>query len=506
MNLHNPRSFIAAIQPFDRLREQEMARLLDALDIQFFPREHVVLKAGDTPECLYIIIKGVVREEDAEGLVAFHGPEDLFDPTALIAGSTHHFFTVMEELLCYTLPRQLFLELARFSRTFQDYFFQNLSQKIADLQHSRSDHDINPLMMSRIKDIELRPAQRIQATDSIRDAASLMKTHKTDALLVRFADHTGIVTGSDIRNALALVELSPRDEVGLIASHVITTINVDDYLFNALLQMTRHEISRLLVVHGEEQVGFLELVDVLSFWSNQSHFILGRIDRANSLDELRAASDKIPFMVQQLHGKGVKIRYVARLVRELNRRIMVKIYTLLAPPAVIDNSVLIVMGSEGRGEQLLKTDQDNAMILRDGFNYPAMESLRQQLAAAMESLGFPSCPGGIMLSNDGWCANWSHFYAMIQNWIQSGDANSLMNLAIFYDAVPVAGDPQLLQRLKKEMMALLPDDRAFFSRFAKATITFDTPLTLFSNFIVEKAGADKNHLDVKKGGIFPIVH
>ncbi|MBF0158411.1 MAG: cyclic nucleotide-binding domain-containing protein [Magnetococcales bacterium] len=506
MNLHNPRSFIVAIQPFDRLNEQEMVRVLDALDIQFFPREQVVLKAGDVPEFLYILIKGVVREEDAEGLVAFHGPEDLFDPTALIAGSTHHFFTVIEELLCYTLPRQLFLELARYNRSFQDYFFQNLSQKIAGLQGSRSDHDLNPLMMSRIKDLELRPVQYIQATDSIRNAAALMKTHKTDALLVGFGDQIGIVTGSDIRNALALVELSPRDEVGLIASRVITTIAIDDYLFNALLQMTRHGISRLLVMRGDEREGFLELVDLLSFWSNQSHFILGRIDRASSLEELRTASDKIPFMVQQLHAKGVKIRYVARLVRELNRRIMTKIYTLLTPETVVDNSVLIVMGSEGRGEQLVKTDQDNAMILRDGFVYPEINALRQQLAMAMESLGFPACPGGIMLSNDGWCASWSDFRAMIHNWIQCADSHSLMNLAIFYDAVPVAGDPQLLQQLKKEMLSLLPDDKAFFSHFAKATVTFGTPLSLFSNFIVEKAGAGKNHLDVKKGGIFPIVH
>ena len=61
------------------------------------------------------------------------------------------------------------------------------------------------------------------------------------------------------------------------------------------------------------------------------------------------------------------------------------------------------MGSEGRGEQIIRTDQDNALILRDGFAFPALEAVTQAFNAALIGFGYPPCPGGIMLSRPLWC-------------------------------------------------------------------------------------------------------
>jgi CBS domain-containing protein len=180
-----------------------------------------------------------------------------------------------------------------------------------------------------------------------------------------------------------------------------------------------------------------------------------------------------------------------------------KLYAFIAPPELLDNSCLVVMGSEGRGEQILKTDQDNAIILREGFVYDGLEKITQELTETLVDFGYPACPGKIMVNNPYWCQSLKGFKNQIFQWVVEF-REPLLELAIFCDAKAVAGDVSLLEEAKQYLYERLQDNQAFFAHFAKPTISFETPLSLFTTFIVDKS--HKNQLDIKKGGIFPIVH
>lgn len=506
MTLPHSKPFITAIRPFDRLRETELEQMAAALDIHYFPQGQTVQKAGETGDYLFILFKGEVRQEDSEGGVTLLGPREFFDSESLLTGPGHHDFIAVEDTLAFALPRQQFLDLARGNGSFQDYFFQNLSQKIAELQEINGSGDLNPLVTGRVKDVDIRPLLVVDAADRVQQAAFLMREFQVDAVLVYFSNgELGLVTSTFIRDAVAAPGFDANQPVAQFARHGVVTIANDELLFNAVLLMTRHQLSRLLVEKQGEPIGFLELVDLLSYLSNHSHLVVNRIERATTLALLREAADKLPMTVRTLYVKGVKVRYVARLMREMNRRLMNKLYTLLAPPAMIQQSALVVMGSEGRGEQLLKSDQDNALLLRDGVVFPDLAAFRQELHEALKTLGFPACPGGIMFTDPEWCAPLGQFQERIRGWIDRGEAADLMQLAIFYDATAVAGNAQLLQQARQFLLDHLPDNHAFFARFAQPTISFTTPLGSFSQFIVEKQG-ERQELDIKKGGIFPIVH
>jgi CBS domain-containing protein len=164
------------------------------------------------------------------------------------------------------------------------------------------------------------------------------------------------------------------------------------------------------------------------------------------------------------------------------------------------------MGSEGRGEYLIKTDQDNGMILADGYEPEGWDAFRERFTAAMVEAGFPPCPGDIMVRNPAWAKPLARWGQDARGWLSNPDEQALMNVAIFYDAAPVAGDPRLLETAKGYLFELLADHSAFHARFARAIEMFDTPLGLFSTFVTEKGGAHKDELDIKKGGIFPIMH
>jgi CBS domain-containing protein len=162
-----------------------------------------------------------------------------------------------------------------------------------------------------------------------------------------------------------------------------------------------------------------------------------------------------------------------------------------------------VLGSEGREEQVLKTDQDNALILRDGFSHPELERVTREFTECLLEFGYPRCPGNIMVSNPYWTKSVAAFKESLFDWIVRPTPDSFLQFAIFCDAAAVAGDDNLLRHVKDRMYRLLSDHRSFYSQFARSTVAFETPLGFFTNFVLEK---NRDELDIKKGGIFPIVH
>jgi CBS domain-containing protein len=177
---------------------------------------------------------------------------------------------------------------------------------------------------------------------------------------------------------------------------------------------------------------------------------------------------------------------------------------LIAPPELVANSCLFVMGSEGRGEQLLKTDQDNGLILRDGYVPPAdLDTMCLRFSKALQDFGYPECPGNIMVSNSQWRDSASVFAQRVQHWLLTPDPDNLMNLAIFMDAHAVCGDTQLLLQVQQSVMRVATDNDAVLARFAAAIDAFGNSQGWWNRLLgLENSQA----LNLKKEGIFPLVH
>jgi CBS domain-containing protein len=228
-----------------------------------------------------------------------------------------------------------------------------------------------------------------------------------------------------------------------------------------------------------------------------------QIDAAQSLGELVHAAQGIDALLALLHDGGLRIERVARLVGTLNRRLYARLWSQVAPAELIDNSCLIVMGSEGRGEQLQKTDQDNALLLRDGFECTALRETTAQFSQGLAALGWPPCPGNIMLTNPRWCAPLATFGDTVHSWVHGPDVEGPMHLAIFFDAAPVAGDASLLHQAVEQMTRAIAASDVFIARFGAAADQFHAPTRWWAQLT---GHADELPLDLKKLGTFPIVH
>jgi CBS domain-containing protein len=238
--------------------------------------------------------------------------------------------------------------------------------------------------------------------------------------------------------------------------------------------------------------------------SNPAELIAGQIEKAGSVAELQRAAARVDEQVAQLHAGGAAIERIAGFVGELNTRLFARLWSLLAPPELVANSCLIVMGSEGRREQILKTDQDNGLLLRDGFECAGLAELALRFNAALGELGYPPCPGHIMLSNPLWRQPLARFRESLRDWIYAADREGPLRLAIFFDAAAVAGDAGLLVEAREHLEAIVSDDDAFLARFAHAADQFDEPGGWWTRLTA--AQRDARAIDLKKLGTFPIVH
>ena len=233
--------------------------------------------------------------------------------------------------------------------------------------------------------------------------------------------------------------------------------------------------------------------------------IAAQIRHAGDTAALGQAAQRVDALVAQWQGNGAAIEALCSQVCELNRALFARAWGLLAAPELVAHSCLVVMGSEGRGEQLLKADQDNALLLRDGLPMDGVAAAAERFSAALADFGYPRCPGHVMLSNPLWCQPLAAFKQTLRGWMFDGDADAAMNLAIFLDAAAVAGDAGLLQRARGFVDVHLVDNDAFFARFASAADQFGEPGGWWSR-LTHLRSHDEAAIDLKKLGTFPVVH
>ncbi|MFZ1430921.1 MAG: putative nucleotidyltransferase substrate binding domain-containing protein [Geminicoccaceae bacterium] len=500
-----PKAFDFSSPPFDRLRPMEVERINHVVDVVFFRTGQTVLRAGSLPDQFYVVIKGLVEERAGDEVVMVHESGDGFDSDVLVHMASRHDFVVREEAICYALPIEDFLDLTANNPSFAAFFFKDISHKLEALEQRQTGPQALGAMTMRVGQAAVNQPVFVDLETTLHEAAVHMDREGQQALLVRDGDRVGIFTGVDLTRT-AVAQQRPLDTpVRDLVHWGVHGTDEDSFLFEAALLMARKRV-RHLVVHREGHiVGVLDAANVLSSLANQADPIGVLIDRAVTPAEVAEASERIGFLIRQLYETGTKIGFITELSTDLHRRATAKLFHTLAPPGLEENVCLVVMGSEGRGEYLAKTDQDNGIIVADGYAPPDWDGFRQRFTAAMIDAGFPACPGEIMVRNPAWSKPLAAWCEDVRSWVLAADEQALMNVAIFYDAAPVAGDDRLLGRAKQYLFDLLADESAFHARFARAIEMFDTPLGFFSTFVTE-GGAHKDQLDLKKGGIFPLMH
>lgn len=504
-----PSAFNFAASPFDCLDPDEQRLVRDSVDIAYFRAGETILELGDAPSHLFVIIKGYVSQMEGAEVLGTFGPDDCFDGRSLVSGKASHRFVAAEEVVAYQLARQAVKELIASNATFGALLFSDLGNKLSALSQRASRHETQSFALARVDETFVRETPVVDAGLDVLSVVKVFQAERVNSVLVRDTTseppRLGIFTTSGLQRAI--LDGRPLDhlEVGVVASFTLVTVSPSDQVGDAMALMLRARVRRVVVMDGSEVRGVLEALDLFSFLSNHSHLITLQIEQAKDLPGLNAAAARITELMGLLHRNGSRVSLIAKLVQQLNLHLFERAWQMIAPPDLVANSCLFVMGSEGRGEQLLKTDQDNGLVLRDGYQPPDdLQQICERFSDALAGFGYPECPGRIMLSNPEWCTSVSEFSQRSRRWLMMPDVEGLMKLAIFMDAHAVCGDAGLLEQVRDGIFSLLADNEAVLSRFASAIDTFGDSPGWWSR-VFALAESDR-HLHLKKEGIFPLVH
>lgn len=508
--MQEQKKFISNIHPFNNLNTFELDDLVEDLDIVYFKANSIVQAQDSNPEFLYFVLKGLIQEINDDEVLSVYSKGEIFDSVSLIKNHSKNSFVAIEESICYALKKERFMQILSSNQQLENYFFQSISDKLNNNILNEKNKDMANIMIAKVKDAKVHKAVVVDTNKTIYEAATIIKQEKIPTLLLKDEDgEMYIVTDSDFRQKVILNRMDYDDLVVKIASKGLIYINEDDFLFNAQLQMAKHGLKRVVVKNDHDEiVGILDQISLSSFFATNTFAVSNQIINAETLEELKEASHSFIKIIKSLNAKGVKIEFISKLINQLNKKLLDKLYKILAPKELIGKSCLVVMGSEGRAEQILRTDQDNALIISDDCSI-SEEKLREFTHLFTETLvdfGFPRCEGNIMVSNPYWCRKQSDFKELIYEWVNNPSGDNFMNIAIFYDALCVSGDIEIIKELKNYLFKISSNSQSFYTNFARVINSFDVPLGFFDGFVFNsKDEKHKDEIDIKRGGIFIIV-
>jgi len=369
------------------------------------------------------------------------------------------------------------------------------------------------VMSLRIETMCKRPAIVCSPDMEVTDAARLMEEHDVTAIVVGGdGPPLGVFSIRDLRRFMAdcggaVPGGKLRDNMGRVPN----TVGLKDYVFEAVLKMTRHNLFHLGVV-GEEGniVGIVDATELLQLQSSTPLYLYQEIEQAESIEQLRGLGQRIVDQVRFALTAQIQIESIVRLISGFNDAITLRLIALLANDEGIRlpaGAAYLVLGSEGRGEQTLRTDQDNAIIWADDLPSEQLSEVirfADRLVQALESIGVPRCPGNIMASSPQWRHSLTEWNTLVRQWIGAPIPEHVLSFGMLQDLRPLHGDHALGLQLRDQIRATAQRSGTFFSNMAYHVVRFPSPFNIFGRIRVEPSGQYRGKVDLKKSGLFAI--
>ncbi len=507
-------AFLAGVYPFSVLPDAELEKAGSLAELYPVLSGEVLNLVQKNQKALYVVQSGTVQiltgNETVDTLIIgdFFGHESFFFPSSLgqsaVAVQDGTLIVISAQVLQEILKHQ---EAYRYFRHKAEIF----RNRVHDLQHWRNISRMDPYLRLTLKDVRVRAPLHIEAGATVSQAAKVMFREKSPTCLVRQDnDFKGIFTESDILKKVVAKDINPENiEVGEIMCSPLITVRSDELLFQAFSRMVRSGIRRLVVLGAEgKPKGIIEERDLLSVKGENPVYLSGEIARAGDFTALGKVFEQVQAMVVRSVGEGIGIFHVGRLVSDMHDQILARVMDLILnetdqPPSEF---CLAVMGSEGRREQYLATDQDNALIYAEDDEEIKIffERFAERFTQALLELGFPPCSHQVMINNPAWNMSLDRWLDTVDEMILKGDMHSILKTSLLLDMRPVAGKEQFARMLKNYLFRRAGSSPYMLKYMANEALRFKPPLGFFSNLIVEKSGANKGKMDIKKGGVFPL--
>ncbi|NOG44816.1 MAG: PAS domain S-box protein [Calditrichaeota bacterium] len=342
----------------------------------------------------------------------------------------------------------------------------------------------------------------------IYKVAKLMTKERYSAALINTdaGEFIGIITDQDLRKRVVSENLNLENPIFEVMSSPLKTISSNSLVYEAFLMMNESATRHLAVKNGDNEiVGIISSEELITVQRHSASYLLQSIERAKSIDDLISTTDKLPTLVKVLIDSGAKSSNISHIISSIFSSISTKLIsfaiTELGEPPV--KFAFIALGSVGREEQTLISDQDNAIVYEDIPKESEKEvhsyfhNLGTMVCDWLNDCGYVYCIGEAMAKNPKWCqpiSQWKDYY---HNWITNSDQQDLIDLSIFFDFRCIYGESSLADELKKYLFETAKGQAGFFQHLTKNSLLHKPPVGLLGKIVVKSKGEHQETFDIK---------
>ncbi|ENJ1691059.1 DUF294 nucleotidyltransferase-like domain-containing protein [Vibrio parahaemolyticus] len=513
-------NFISQHPPFDELPEEQLKKIAIHAEVAYFRQGTDILKFGDTIRDLYMVRSGAVEIYRRKGeLYNRIDAGGLFGQMGLLMNNRVRMpAKAIEDTLVYCIPENIFNELCDEFENFADFMELEDSARLRNAISSRSDG--NDLTTAKARKILTRDPVTLEATASIQEAASLMAEENVTALLiVRPTEELteedddqllGILTDRDLCIRVLAQGIDTNISVSEVMSYDVVSLDYNAYVFEAMLTMLRYNVHHLPILKDKKPIGIIGMTDIVRYESQNSLLLVSSIFQQTSVEDLKQVSLQVKDCFVRMVNEDANAHMIGRAMSVIGSSFKQRLAELAEQelgPAPIPYC-LVAMGSMARDEQLIVTDQDNALILDDSYDPDKHSEYFAQFAKfvcdGLAACGYTYCTGDIMATNPEWRKTKSQWEECFGDWIDHPTPERLLNSNIFFDLLGIHGRVKWAEQLSSFIVRRAKKNNRFLACMAYNAIRRTPPLGFFKDFVMEKDGRHRNSINLKRRGTAPL--
>ncbi|EOX4944465.1 DUF294 nucleotidyltransferase-like domain-containing protein [Vibrio alginolyticus] len=513
-------NFISQYPPFDDLPEEQVRKIALNAEVAYFRQGTKILNFGDTIRDLYMVRSGAVEIYRRKGeLYNRIDAGGLFGQMGLLMNNRVRMpAKAIEDTLVYCIPENIFNELCDEFENFADYMELEDSARLRSAISSRSES--NDFTTAKARKILARDPVTLEATASIQEAAILMaEENVTSLLIIRPTEELteeddeqllGILTDRDLCIRVLAQGIDTNIPVSEVMSYDVVSLDYNAYVFEAMLTMLRYNVHHLPILKDKKPIGIIGMTDIVRYESQNSLLLVSSIFQQTSVEDLKQVSEQVKDCFVRMVNEDANAHMIGRAMSVIGSSFKQRLAELAEQefgPAPIPYC-LVAMGSMARDEQLIVTDQDNALILDNSYDVEIhgeyFEKFAKFVCDGLAACGYAYCTGDIMATNPEWRKTRAEWEECFGNWIDNPTPERLLNSNIFFDLLGVHGRVKWAEQLSSFIVRRAKRNNRFLACMAYNAIRRTPPLGFFKDFVMEKDGRHRNSINLKRRGTAPL--
>ena len=526
--------FLKQFPPFNNLSVEELTIVAMNIRVINLEKNKTLFQINDTlHDSFYMVASGVINlsviSDSEETLLNKCVAGDVFGLRPFFAKNNYMMTAkAREECIVYAIPIATFRPFVAQNAEVLNFLlesFANNTSNPADKENRGKLLSDNVAFTSKPTEITYfqsltynKTPLKVTVNHIIKDVAQLMTDNLVDNAII--SEHNfpiGIVTDTDMRTKIATGRFEITSTINKIMTSPVITVAENVSLAEAQLLLLKNNVSHLCVtVDGSDKSeikGIITEHDLIVSQASNPGVFIKEVKRSQNASDLSRVRSKLSDLVQTSLAKNIPLTHITNIASEINlaiikRSVELAILDLGSPPA---RFAWLSIGSQGRKEQLLLTDQDSILIFedvaadkyRDVKNY--FMKLAKKAVSTLEIVGYESCQNGHISSNMLWCKSLTEWVKQYSNWMNTpGEKNNEIS-SVFFDYEIAFGEQKIEDAITDIIFVNTKRNKLFFDYLGNDALRKPPPLSFFKKFNIEETGINKGKFDIKNRAILPLV-